>query len=93
MRTRSRLDLIAFLAILTMGTLMTALGVSASSLATIFLALSGLYGADRHPPQARAASRHRQADQQAPRLTPPCGRGIHPWPQKAEDRNQPPPPP
>ncbi|TXS31365.1 hypothetical protein [Streptomyces sp. gb1(2016)] len=54
MRTRSRLDLIAFLAILTMGTLMTALGVSASSLATIFLALSGLYGAwtgTRHKPE------------------------------------------
>lgn len=53
---RRRLDLIVFLTILAAGTLLTVLGVSASSLATISVAMSGLYGtwtgAHRTPPAA-----------------------------------------
>ncbi|QMU78398.1 hypothetical protein GXW83_24500 [Streptacidiphilus sp. PB12-B1b] len=42
--TRHRLDLIAFLAVLATGVLLTAMGISAGTLATIAVALSSLYG-------------------------------------------------
>ncbi|MER5472608.1 hypothetical protein [Streptomyces sp. NPDC002685] len=43
--TRSKLDLIVFIAVLGAGALFLALGVSANALATVCVALSGLYGA------------------------------------------------
>ncbi|MEU5599187.1 hypothetical protein [Streptomyces sp. NPDC020298] len=39
------MDMIVFAAVLATGVLLTAIGVSANSLATISVALSGLYGA------------------------------------------------
>ncbi|MGW3669197.1 hypothetical protein [Streptomyces sp. NPDC005141] len=43
--TRSKLDLIVFITVLGAGALFLALGVSANALATVCVALSGLYGA------------------------------------------------
>lgn len=43
--TRSKLDLTVFITVLVAGALFLALGVSANALATVSVALSGLYGA------------------------------------------------
>ncbi|SFH16657.1 hypothetical protein [Streptomyces mirabilis] len=43
--TRSKLDLTVFITVLGAGALFLALGVSANALATVSVALSGLYGA------------------------------------------------
>ncbi|MFF0596221.1 hypothetical protein [Streptomyces antibioticus] len=43
--SRNKLDLIVFIAVLGVGVVLLALGVSANSLATVSVALSGLYGA------------------------------------------------
>ena len=55
---RRRLDVIVFMAILAAGTLLTILGVSASSLATISVALSGLYGTWTGVTRSSAAPQH-----------------------------------
>ncbi|MCX5166624.1 hypothetical protein [Streptomyces antibioticus] len=61
--SRNKLDLIVFIAVLGVGVLLLALGVSANSLATVSVALSGLYGAWTGT-RPTAAPRSREQDQE-----------------------------
>lgn len=76
--SRRRMDLIVFTAVLVTGVLLTAIGVSAKSLATISVALSGLYsawtGTNRTP-----GTDHSEASQSEPATAAgPIGEGDGP---------------
>ncbi|WP_432177087.1 hypothetical protein [Streptomyces sp. Tue6028] len=63
--TRSKLDLLALITVLGAGALFLALGVSANALATVSVALSGLYGAwtGTHSAAWRHRDQHQTDDQ------------------------------
>ncbi|MEU0431904.1 hypothetical protein ABZ153_09700 [Streptomyces sp. NPDC006290] len=63
--TRSKFDLIVFITVLGAGAVFLALGVSANALATVCVALSGLYGAwtGTHSAARRQRERNQTVDQ------------------------------
>ncbi|QHC23328.1 hypothetical protein [Streptomyces sp. GS7] len=68
--TRRPLDLIVFMAVLATGVLLIALGVPASSLATISVALSGLYNAWTGIARTPPSPHHRESSDDGGRSRP-----------------------